>query len=362
MALAKSEVKKIDLNHKMYHEASAKRETLSRYLERLDPTPEGSRLDAFERQLKARGIFTKTIFEKGITASVFEDAFYRTEDNDVLFPEFIARSVREAIVQDTVLPYLIGQYTTINSNSYKTFYVDDQPTKQRKKRVTEASELPKCKLTSRTQEVSIYKFGRAIEASYEVIRRMQIDMIALHVKRIGIEAAKDKVEEVITVIKDGDGNSNAAEILKLTDLDSAAVAGTLTAEGFLRFLMKFKPFPVDTLIASEDAFVQIVLANFPNLSTTDLLAMLANGSTTIDVSAPQLPSKTVTLLWDDSITGLTVHGISRPYAIEQVTEAGSDIQEAARFITNQTQVLTISENSGFSKVFKEATKTLNMDA
>ena len=142
-----------------------------------------------------------------------------------------------------MLPALIGQYTTINSNSYKTFYVDDQPTKQSKKRITEAAELPKCKLASRTQEVKIYKYGRAIEASYETIRRMQIDMLALHVRRIGMQAAKDKVEEIVTVIKDGDGNSNAAPILKLhDDLDSAATAGTLTAKGFLAFLMEFEEF------------------------------------------------------------------------------------------------------------------------
>jgi hypothetical protein len=170
------------------------------------------------------------------------------------------------------------------------------------------------------------------------------------------------VEEIITVIKDGDGNSNAAEVLNLTTLDTAASAGTLTAEGFLRFLMQFRPFACDTLIGSEDAFVQIVLANFPNLSTSDLLAMLAKGSTTISVRAPQLPSQTVNLFWDESVSGLNVHGICRPFAIEQVTEAGSDIQEAARFILNQTQVLTISENSGYSKIFKESTKTLNIDA
>jgi len=355
---------KIVLNHKMYSEAFAKRETFSKYLEKLDPTPEGSKLDAFERQLKERGIFTKSIYDKGITASVMEDAFYRTEDNDVLFPELIARTVREAIMQDTMLPALIGQYTTITGNSYKSFYVDDQPTKQSKKRVTEASELPKCKLSSRTQEVKIYKYGRAIEASYEVIRRMQIDMLALHVRRIGMQAAKDKVEEIITVIKDGDGNNNAAPILRLNaDLDSGATAGTLTAKGFLAFLMEFEEFPCDTLIAAKDAFLQILLTSIGSFSAADVLKLLAAGAGKgVSLSVPQFPDGAIKLFWHKDVTSLNVHGINKQYAIEQVAEAGSDISEAARFILNQTQVLTVSENDGYSKLFKEATKTLNVNA
>jgi len=352
----------IKLNRDMYLAAAAERLTFSQYLEKLDPTPEGEKLDAFERQLKEQGIITKSLYEKGIYANHVE-AFYRTSESQVLFPEYIARQVREAIMQDTVLPYLIGQNTIITGDSYRTFYVEDQPEAQRKKRVTEASELPRAKIVGKEQTVKIYKFGRAIEASYEVIRRMQIDMLALHVRRIAIQAAKDKVEEVISVIKNGDGNNNAALVLALTSLDSSATAGTLTAKGFLAFLMEFEPFPCNTLIAAKDAFLQIVLTNIPNLNTADLLRLLAQGASTgISLNAPQLPSGQFRLFWNSTVDSLRVHGINNQYAIEQVTEAGSDIQESDRFITRQTQVLTISENSGYSKIFNEATKTLNINA
>lgn len=350
----------ITLNRDMYLAAAAERLTFSQYLEKLDPTPEGEKLDAFQRQLKKQGIITKSIYEKGIYADPVE-AFYRTSESQVLFPEFIARQVREAYVQDTILPYLIGQNTIINGDTYRTFYVEDQPEAARKKRVTEAAELPKSKIVGKEQTVKIYKFGRAIEASYEVIRRMQIDMLALHVRRIALQAAKDKVEEIITVIQNGDGNNNAAPVLKLTALDNSATAGTLTAKGFLKFLMEFMPFPCNTLIGSKDAFVQLVLTNIPNLTTADVLRLLSAGATDgVTLSAPQLPNDTVRLFWHDSITGLKLLGINRQYAIEQVTEAGSDVSESDKFITRQTQVLTISENSGFSKMFVEATKVLDI--
>ena len=352
----------ITLNRDMYLAAAAEKMTLSQYLEKLDPTPPGEKLDAFERQLKKCGIITKSVYEKGIYADPVE-AFYRTSESQVLFPEFIARQVREAIMQDTMLPYLVGQNTIIQGDTYRTFYVEDQPEAARKKRVTEASELPRAKIVGKEQTVKIYKFGRAIEASYEVIRRMQIDMLALHVRRIAMQVAKDKVEEIINVIVNGDGNNNTAPTYNLTALDTGATAGTLTAKSFLKFLMKFKIFPCNVLITDEDTFVQLVMTNIPNLTTADLLRLLAQGTTVgVDLAAPQLPSGAVRLFWHDTVTPGDLIGINSQYAIEQVTEAGSDIQEADKFITRQTQVLTISENSGFSKMFNEATAILKVNA
>jgi len=353
---------KLELSRDMYLEAAAQKVTMSQYLEKKDPTPEGEKLDAFQRQLKRLGIVTKSIFEKGIYADPVE-AFYRTSESPVLFPETIARQVREAISQDTILPYLIGQNTIIKGDAYRTFYVEDQPEKQRKKRVTEASELPKAKIVGKEQTVKIYKFGRQIEASYEVIRRMQIDMLALHIRRIAMQTSKDKVEEIINVVINGDGNNNAAPELKLkVDLDAGATAGTLTAKGLLAFLMEYDPFPVNTLIAAKDAFIQLVLTNIPSLSTADLLRLLAQGTAGgVTLNAPQLPNGAVRLFWNTNVPSLKVLGINSQYAIEQVTEAGSDIQEADKFITRQTQVLTVSENSGYSKMFNEATKILNIN-
>jgi len=352
---------KIALNYKMYNEAAANRQTFSQFLEKLDPSPEGSRLDAFERQLAEREIVLKSEFGKGITASIVEDAFYRTDDNDVLFPEFIARNVREAYASDVMLNALIGQYTTITGNSYKTVYADDQPESQSLKRITEASELPKTKLATRTQEVKIYKYGRAIEASYEVIRRMQVDLLALHVRRVGKQAAKDKVAEIIDVIINGDGNGNAAETIALTTLDSTATS--LTAKAWLGFLMEFEEFPCNAIVAAKDAFLQIMLTDIGSFTAAQALQLLSQGRTSgVTVKAPQLPTEEVKLFWNTNVSSGKILGINNQYAIEQVFEAGSDIQEATRFITNQTQVLTISENSGYSKIFNEATKILDLNS
>ncbi len=350
---------KFTLDRDMYLKAAAERKTFSQLLEEFDPSPEGSNLDAFERQLKKCGIVTKTLSEKSIYADIV-DAFYRTSESKVLFPEFISRQVREAIAQDTMLPYLVGQRTLIQGDAYRTYYVEDQPEASRKKRVTEAAELPRAKIVGKEHMVRIYKFGRAIEASYETIRRMQIDMLALHVRRIAMQVAKDKVDEILNVIKDGDGNDNAATVYKLSTLDSAA-SGKLTPQAFLKFAMKFKVFPANTFIGSENTFVQMLLGSTPSLSTAELVALLTRGATSgVTLVVPQLPLGTVRVFWHENVSTNHLIAINREFGIEEVTEAGSDIQEADKFITRQTDVLTISENTGYSKMFNEATAILDI--
>lgn len=352
---------KIVLDSRIYDKAKADKTNLSTYLEKLYPTPEGSELDAFERAMKQSGIITKSDLTKGIHADEL-DVFYRTEDNAILFPEFVARTVREAISKDTMLPYLIGANTLIDTDTYRTFYVDDQPKKAKKVRVTEAADLPVAKIRGREQVVKLYKFGRAIDMSYEALRRMKIDMITRHIERIAIQTAKDKVDEIITVIKDGDGNNNAAPVIKASDLEADATGITPTV--LLKFLMEFDPFPCNTLIATKDAFIKLVLAEIPGLNTAQLLRLLTTGVTNgVTFDAPQMPDGTIRLFWHDGVlTGEKIAAINSKYAIEQVTEIGSDIREADRFIKNQTKILTISENTGYAKMFNEATKILDLES
>ena len=351
---------KIELKKDMYDEAREAKLTFSQYLEDLDPTSEGSKLDAFQRQLRAGKVFTKSVPEKGIWASTVE-AFYRTEHNQILFPEFVARQVREAIVEDVMLPYLIGMTTPINTDTYRTFYVDDQPDKQKKKRVTEAAELPRVSIKGREQMVKIYKYGRAIEASYEVLRRMQIDMLALHIGRIAMQTAKEKVSDILTVVQAGDGNNNAAATVEQRNLDAGATtAKVLTPRGFLRFLMEFQEFPCDTLIGGKDAVVQLLMANIPNMSVAEAVNLLTpRTNLTLSLNSPQMPAGNLRVFWHDDVDDNKLVGINRAMCIEQVQEVGSDIYEASKFITRQTEVLTISETLGYSKMFKEAAKILD---
>jgi hypothetical protein len=47
-----------------------------------------------------------------------------------------------------------------------------------------------------------------------------------------------------------------------------------------------------------------------------------------------------------------MYGLNKGSAMEEIFELGSTINEADKFIKNQTELMTISENSGFRKILK----------
>jgi hypothetical protein len=59
---------------------------------------------------------------------------------------------------------------------------------------------------------------------------------------------------------------------------------------------------------------------------------------------------------------LKLVGTDRRLAVERVFEIGASIQEVDRYITNQTQVLTMTETEGYDILDGVATKILDINA
>lgn len=356
-----------NLTNDLYNKAHSKEMTLSMYLENQDPTPEGEKLDAFERLMKDAGILTKTVSEKNLFSSKVE-AFYRTNENKVLFPEYIARTLVKAMSEFPLFEYLVAARTPIDSNVYKASYLDFDEPKNKKatemKRVTEAADLPVAKLKLGETAITLYKYGRAVEASYEALRRMSIELFERHINRIGVEAANNKIAEMLTVIKDGDGNNNAAANFKAKSLDSG-FSNALTRKAWVKFLLKFYPYGCDTVIANEDGLLQILEVLYPASSVAGKMDELLAGGLNVKTNLPQGLVSNLTLLYSPYVEKIggkeAIYGINRKNCIEEIFEVGSTISEADKFIKNQTQILTVSENSGFRKIFDDSAFTLTIE-
>jgi hypothetical protein len=59
---------------------------------------------------------------------------------------------------------------------------------------------------------------------------------------------------------------------------------------------------------------------------------------------------------------LKIVGFDRRFAIERVSETGATIQEVERVITNQTQVVTMTEVEGYGKIDQNSTRILDVNA
>ncbi len=355
------------LNSDLYKLAHSKDMTLSMYLESQDPSPEGSKLDAFERLMKEASILTRNIPEKNIFSSKVE-AFYRTEEIKALFPEYVARTLVQAMTEYPVFKYLVAARTPIDGNTYKASYLDLDDPKNKKatemRRVTEAADLPTAKLKIGETAINIYKYGRAIEASYEAVRRMSIEVFNIHIQEIGVQAADNKIAEILTVVKDGDGNNNAATSYKAKDLDSTFTTA-LTRTAWIKFLLKFYPRGCNTVVSDEDGLIQVLEVLYPKADVAAKMDELLAGGLQISVNLPQNLITNVTLLYSPHIETIggkhALYGLNRESAIEEIFELGSTINEADTFIKNQTKVMTVSENSGFRKILKKSSAIMTLE-
>lgn len=352
----------------LYAEAHSKGMSLSQYLEMTNPSPEGSKLDAYERLMKEAGILTQSNPSAGFSASNME-AFYRTNENKALFPEFVARTMVRSMMELPMYRHLVGLRTAIEGGTYQAAYVDPNTPKNKKalemKRVAEAADLPRATLKLGSSVITLYKYGRAVEASYEVLRRMNLELFQRHIRMIALAAAENKVDDILAVIKDGDGNDNAATVIDAGDIVSSATS--ITRDVLIDFMLDFsKTGGADTIVANKEGFKQILDVVYPSYANASNIDNMIKQGLGVSVSLPQNLISNFTLLYSPNVDKVggkeAIYAFNRADTIEEVYELGSIINEADINVINQTKLLTVSENSGFRKMFKDTSKILTFGA
>ncbi len=369
--------------------------TMSRALEFISPSEQGEP-DAFTRLMRENNIITRTDPRAGFYASP-ATAFLQNAGTRALLMEFYARQWRSVAFADpqqrAVLlstdatpgswqrPYyegaarweqqvqpaiplseLVGMTTPINGNLYRSLFLEYDATQLRKFRLGEATEIPISTIAAREHTITLKKYGRGLRASYEELRRLRIDKLAWFIRQAAIQSESDKVAAALTVLVSGDGNTDtAAAVHNLTTLDSAASAGTLTLKGWLAFKMKFvNPYFITTALMQEAVALQLATLNAGSANVP--LANLNLGGMVQSLQPINTTSDGVRYGWTSDAAALTIVGFDRRFALEQLVEIGGNIDEMERFITNQTQVMTMTEVQGFATMDPSAALVLDVNA
>ena len=371
--------------------------TISRALEMASPTEQKGDLDAFERMLQQAGIRTVSDPVSGYWASSAEE-FTRTPAARMLATEFFARQWRkasfanrqeraillsgDALVGSFERPYadamrpresqqiapaiplaeLVAMTTAIDSDAYRSYYLTYNAAQLRSYRVGESAEIPIATVASSEHTVRLHKYGRGMRASYEDLRRMRVDKLAWHIRMMAVQAEIDKVAAAITTLVNGDGNSGTTPTsYNLTTLDSGASAGTLTVKGWLSFKMQFaQPYVLTTSLSTEAITLQQVMLNTGSANVPLVAANLGNLGT--GMQPINTFADTTRYGWTSDAPANKIVGFDNRFALERVTEIGSQISEMERYVTNQTQEIVMSEVEGYSILDGNATKILTVNA
>ena len=336
----------IKLDKGMYGESG---KSFAQVLEKLDPSEEykGTAfegLDAYQRQLKRFDIKVRGAGSDSV------EKFFRTSDSAVLFPEYVARSVRQGMDEENVLPSITASVTKFDGMDYRSIYSVPTDDDKSLRRIEEGAVIPQTEVKVRENLVKLHKRGRMLVASYEAVRFQKLDLFSVMLRQIGSQIMRMHLEDAIDVIVNGDGNDNAAEAFSVGTAPISGTSGTLTYNQILEFWNQFDPYTLNTLLVSPDAMLQILkCAEFQNPLTG------LNFQGTGELSNP-LGAK---LVKTSAVPSSTVIGIDRGYALEMIQAADVSV-EYDRLIDRQLERAAITSISGFAKLYAEAAKTLKI--
>ena len=318
-------------------------------LESLDPSENyrGTALegtDAFQRQLKRFGIRAK-----GAGSSPVEK-FFATSDSAVLFPEYIARTVRQGMEENDILPSIVATTTMIDAMDYRSIYSVPTDEDKELKNVAEGAAIPTTEVKTKEHLVSLTKRGRMLVASYEAIRFQKLDLFSVMLRQIGSYIQKQQLADAVNVLISGDGNDNAAPSFTVGTSPLSGTQGTLTYDQLVEFWGQFDPYTMNTILCST-----------PTMTKMLKIAELQNPQTGLNFQGTGVFGTPLgaQLHRTGAVADNVIIGLDKRYALEQV-RAGDVLVEYDKLIDQQLERAAITSISGFAKICDGAACVLNV--
>ena len=323
--------------------------SFTQVLESMDPSENyrGTALegtDAFQRQLKRFGIRAR-----GMGSSPVEK-FFATMDSAVLFPEYIARTVRQGMEENDILPAIVATTTNIDSMDYRSIYSVPSEEEKRLEDVAEGAAIPETVVRSKEHLISLTKRGRMLVASYEAIRFQKLDLFGVMLRQIGAYIQKQQVADAVKVLTEGDGNENAARAFTVGTGPISGTRGTLGYNQLVEFWAQFDPYCMNTILCSNSTLTRML--KIPELQNP-LTGLNFQG--TGKLSSP-LGAQ---LCRTSAVADDTIVGIDNRYALELV-RAWDVMVEYDKLIDRQLERAAITSISGFGKICDGAACVLNV--
>ena len=318
-------------------------------LESLDPSENyrGTALegtDAFQRQLKRFGIRAK-----GAGSSPVEK-FFRTMDSAVLFPEYIARTVRLGMEENDILPAIVATTTVIDAMDYRSIYSNATEEDKTMPAVEEGGEIPATEIKTKDHLVSLTKRGRMLVASYEAIRFQKLDLFSVMLRQIGSYIQKQQLADAVKVLIDGDGNDNAAVQYTVGTEPMSGTAGSLGYDQMVEFWGQFDPYTMNTILCSTGTMTKLL--KIPELQNP-MTGLNFQGTGKLNTPLGAQLHRT------SAVADGKIIGLDNRYALELV-RAGDVLVEYDKLIDRQLERAAITSISGFGKICDGAAAVLNV--
>ncbi len=335
----------VKLDKGMYSESGR---SFTKVLEKCDPSEQYKgtpleHLDAFQRQLKRFDIKVK-----GMDSDVVSK-FFATWESAVLFPEYVARAVRQGMEESNILPLMTAAETRVDGMDYRSIASVPGAEDKGLKMVAEGAVIPETSIRAQENLVKLHKRGRMLVASYEAIQHQRLDLFSVTLRQIGAYINRMHAADAIDVLVNGDGNNNAAQVYTVGTAPISGAAGTLSYDALVDFWSQFDPYTMNTILVGDAAAKLLKLDEMQ-----DAMAGL-----TFQGTGKMITPMGATMLRSSAVPSNTIIGLDKHYALEMVK--GSDVLvEYDKLIDRQLERAAITSISGFAKIFQDASKVLQI--
>lgn len=315
-------------------------------------------LNGYEATLAMLGLPIADDFSRGIVLDAASDTFQTYPGTRALFPAVVDDLVQYKYRQEQLenTGALVSQSRTISGIEMLTTVVDDKEDDyQVAKAVAEFGRVPVKTIRTAEQAVKFYKHGGGYRISYEFQRRARLDMLTPFQNRMARETERSKVWTATSVLINGDGVNPAAGVKNQSTFESGATAGKIAYKGLLGwFIDRAKAgTPVDTVAGNWDAYLEwLLMFAIPttNANKTDAEQLAATG---FKVGGVPILTGVVNFALSSAVPAGQLVGFSKGDTLEELVEAGSNIDESERAISNQSITYVKTENAGYKLAFPD---------
>ena len=278
------------------------------------------------------------------------DRFFQSDPNAKwLFPDIVREAVLSGMRRKPAYPELIIRDEHIEGTAYDVPYVTESASEEELRTVAEGAAIPESEITYGDRIVKLDKKGRGVIASYEVIRRMSVDMLRVHLERIGERLGRNLDARLAAVLVDGDssGSGTAATVV------NTAAAATWTygdiLKGFMTLTLGHYFTPTHMLANADLCQTILELDAFKEAALFDF-AKTGNLPTPLGV-------KLVPMV-DQPANKLTV--LDAGYAVQKLTEQDL-LVESDKLINQQWDRTYLTVVTEFAVIYEKARVVVNSD-
>lgn len=278
------------------------------------------------------------------------DRFFQSDPNAKwLFPDMVRDAVLTGMKRKPVHPSLIARDESIDGTAYDVPHVIEDAQEEELRAVAEGAAIPESQIRYGDRVVRIDKKGRGVIASYEVIRRMSVDMLRIHLERMGERLGRSLDARLATVLIDGDSSGPATAAAEIHTAVSGAWAYSDLVNAFMTLTLDHYFTPTHMLANGELCRTILNLDEFKDAVLFDF-AKTGNLPTPLGVRLVPMPDQP-----DDKLTVLDAG-----YAVQKLTEQDL-LVESDKLINMQWDRTYLTVVTDFAVLYENARIVVNSD-